>query len=382
MIVISNENGSPLKVFSSLQKNDVIGYHPRFGFVTESSYKHRAQNRVRHGFKKASEDLSFSFALSSLDAQGFLELTTPKGKFTVRNLNESELEKATAFTTEQAKEEKDSLFSILLLIVLMLPLIYLAIPKQAAEEQPQVLPPVVVKLAPEIQKKVSIPAALAQVPKNLQNNAQVRRAVQQDLGFIGILGKKNLTKALGGAPTQLKDASPGAGAGGKEGSGGELLVGLGQGLKRTTVGNTGVAGLGGVGTKGAGGGQGGYGTTSIGSGEGRGLSSIPLSQDVVLEGGLDRSVVQATIAKYLSQVRACYEQGLKNNPGLGGLVTMAFEINGSGNLNFAHTEKSTLGDPGVEQCIGQRMMTWKFPNPRGGVNVKVSYPFLLRSARS
>ena len=36
------------------------------------------------------------------------------------------------------------------------------------------------------------------------------------LGFMGLLGRKDLTKALGGAPTQLKDASPGAGPGGKE----------------------------------------------------------------------------------------------------------------------------------------------------------------------
>jgi hypothetical protein len=186
---------------------------------------------------------------------------------------------------------------------------------------------------------------------------------------------------VGGVPTDLKDVSPGAGPGGKEGSGGELLVGLGQGLKRTTVGNTGVAGLGGVGTHGAGGGAGGYGSSSIGSGEGRALSSNALSGELVLEGGLDRSVVQATIAKYLSQVRACYETGLKTNPGLGGQVTMNFEINGQGDLNFAKVQKSSLDSSEVEQCISQRMMTWKFPKPRGGVAVKVSYPFVLRSAQ-
>jgi hypothetical protein len=51
-------------------------------------------------------------------------------------------------------------------------------------------------------------------------------------------------------------------------------------------------------------------------------------------------------------------------------------------LNFSRVKDSSLGDPEVEGCITQRMMGWKFPNPRGGVNVKVTYPFLLRSARS
>jgi hypothetical protein len=179
-------------------------------------------------------------------------------------------------------------------------------------------------------------------------------------------------------PIALKDVSAGAGAGGKEGSGGETLVGLGAGVKRTTVGNSGVAGLGGIGTKGRGGGAGGYGDMMVGSGEGKGLTSLALSQDVTLEGGLDRSVIQATIAKYLSQVRACYESGLRKNAGLMGQVSMAFEINGQGDLNYSKVARSSLGNPEVEACISSKMLNWKFPKPTGGVNVKVAYPFMLR----
>lgn len=386
MIAISSEDGSLLKVFSGL-KTETIGYHPSFGFVTGRSYNERAQNRQRHGLHKSKDELSFKFNLASASFEnceaaqagtGWI-LKTPRGKFSVKQISgEDKVECKIA----ERKRERDNVFSILLLMVLLLPIIYLALPEKNAEEAPQVLEPVTVKITPEIQKPVSVPSALEQIPVAAKQNVQMKRAINQNLGFLGLLGRKDLTKAIGGAPTQLKDASPGAGPGGKDGSGGEVLVGLGQGLKRMTVGNSGVAGLGGVGTKGAGGGQGGYGNSQIGSGEGRGLSSIPLAQDVVLEGGLDRSVVQATIAKYLSQVRACYEQGLKNNPGLGGLVSMNFEINGSGNLNYSNVEKSTLGNSEVEGCIQARMMTWKFPNPRGGVNVKVTYPFLLRSAHS
>ncbi len=256
------------------------------------------------------------------------------------------------------------------------------LPKSAPQATPEIVDQVTVQIKKEVQKAVEVTSGLDQLPEVKKQAPVAKRAISQNLGFLGLLGKKDLKKAVGGVPTKLNDVSPGAGPGGKEGSGGELLVGLGEGLKRTTVGNTGVAGLGGIGTRGAGGGAGGYGNSAIGSGEGKALSTVPLSQELVLEGGLDRSVVQATIAKYLSQVRACYEAGLQRNPGLGGQVTMNFEIGGGGDLNFANVERTSLNDKDVEGCISQRMMGWKFPKPRGGVNVKVSYPFVLRSIRS
>ena len=139
-----------------------------------------------------------------------------------------------------------------------------------------------------------------------------------------------------------------------------------------------MTGLGGIGTKGAGGGAGGYGNSMIGSGEGRTLSKVALSQDMILEGGLDPAVIQATIAKYLSQVRACYESGLQTNPSLAGQVNMNFVIAGDGAVSTSKVAKSTLGHSGVENCISTKMLNWKFPKPVGGVNVKVNYPFVLR----
>jgi hypothetical protein len=149
-------------------------------------------------------------------------------------------------------------------------------------------------------------------------------------------------------------------------------------VRATTVGNSGVQGLGGVGTKGIGGGGGGYGDVAIASGVGRGISAVAVSQGVGVDGGLDRHVIQATIAKYLSQVRACYEDRLRVNPGLEGTLTMDFEIGPSGRLNFSKVKSSTVGDPAVGNCVSAKMMGWEFPKPRGGVNVKVNYPFALR----
>ena len=401
MIALTRKDGQLIKLFQSpSESGSFFGFHPHFGFISENLFLNKKRNHEKNGIKGISEDWAFRFNIKALKNDSLISvqntekceakkisptlwaLTTPVGEFSLNTQFDAVL---SPFIVKKEVEKpfwKVPLIASLSLLSLVL---MTQLFQQEEIKEPEILEPVEVKIIPQIQKVVQV--APSDVMNSIQvkdpalvKKAEVKRAVEQNLGFLGILGRKNLTKALGGAPSKLKDVSAGAGAGGTEGSGGELLVGLGQGVKRTTVGNSGVKGLGGIGTKGAGGGAGGYGNAVVGSGEGRSLSSMPLSNDIVLDGGLDRSVIQATIAKYLSQVRACYEIGLGKNPGLGGQVTVNFEIGGSGLLNYSKVAKSTLGNSEVESCITTRMMKWNFPKPLGGVNVKVAYPFLLRPA--
>ena len=402
MIAIANRDGSLIKSIPFTGEME-FGFHSLFGFVSQASAEDRIQSRKLRGLQVSAAagwlcrfrvshveaaDTAGGWEIQALDgceARRVLDagwtLETPVGSFRL-----SECLPTVASNAELAEHSRDRSATWIGLAATMVLIAFLLMPQSSvvAPVAEEISEPITVKIVAE--KAVVVPKFEAQsIPQEIAKVAptkEVRRAIQQDLGFLGMLGKKNLTKALGGMPTSLKDASPGAGAGGKEGSGGEVLVGLGQGVKRVTVGNSGVAGLGGIGTKGRGGGAGGYGNSMVGSGEGRTLSSVPLSQDMILEGGLDRSVIQATIAKYLSQVRACYEDGLRKNPGLAGQVTVAFEVSGLGSVNSSQVAKSSLGNPQVEQCITSRMMSWKFPKPLGGVNVKVNYPFLLRPVSS
>jgi hypothetical protein len=399
MITISSDQG----LVRVLGKNPATyGFHRMFGFISESAGHERAMNRKMHGLKSYENEWLCRFKVeagtggaATISLQGLdnceikkitdasWELLTGFGHFVVSFASAEAHPVRLGGLEKREREPRVWLGAMALSFLTILAFIYM--PRgEIAPVAPEVIEQITVKIEPEVQKQVTVPSF--QALPNLQQqmrDTKVRRAVEQNLGFLGILGRKDLTKALGGAPTQLKDASAGAGAGGMEGSGGERLVGLGEGVKRTTVGNSGVAGLGGVGTKGAGGGAGGYGNSMVGSGEGKGLSQMALSNDIVLEGGLDRAVIQATIAKYISQVRACYEElGLRQNPGLSGQVGVNFEIGPAGRLNFAKVGKSTLGHPGVEGCITQRMMNWQFPKPLGGVNVKVNYPFMLRPVSS
>lgn len=397
MIAVRTAEGSLVRSFPGLQSGQ-FGFHNLFGFISVEAERESLSRRRRKGLSNENAQWLCRFQVGSKVAplegceieraseagEWKLRLASAEYRLAVREDASGLIPDARRLGEKaadwDARRQRIATGLALAAFLLLFFLMRSFSPSEKVAEK--IEEPVTIKILEE--KTVKVPKlayeALEQ-PVPVQNvNQQVKRAVRQDLGFLGLIGRKDLKKALGGQPIELKQVSAGAGPGGTEGSGGEALVGLGEGVKRASVGNTGVQGLGGIGTKGRGGGAGGYGNSMVGSGEGKGLTSIPLSNELTLEGGLDRSVIQATIAKYLSQVRACYEQGLKSRPGESGQVSMAFEIGGSGRLNSSRVARSSLGDPGVEQCIATRMMSWQFPKPLGGVNVKVNYPFLLRPA--
>ena len=403
MISIAKANGSFIKTFPVTGER-TFGFHRLFGLVSEEACDSRLRNRKAHGLSTRRGEWLFRFKVTPTGsgltvapvdgctavaaAAGTWTLKSALGEFTLGPSAESAVE---VYADAQAPAKSNRWFLLFaLLFFIVSAVIWVLSPAKTLEEPAPIPEPVTVNVVkPTNSVRIPAPAITSPHPElaNKSKDDGGKRAVAQNLGFLGLLGKKELNKAVGGVPSGLQNVSPGAGLEGDKGSGGEMLVGLGQGVKRTTVGNTGVAGLGGVGGgKGPGGGAGGYGDTlagsgtgaGVGQGNGRSLTSLPLSQDIELEGGLDKAVIAATIAKYLSQVRACYEQGLRRNRAMAGQVTMAFEIGGNGKLNFAKPAKSSLGDAEVPECIATRMMGWDFPKPIGGVNVKVSYPFLLR----
>jgi len=395
MIAVQSENGELVKVLKNVLDGE-FGFHQNFGFISKEKAMKRVITRKRQFFDFTNDEWLCSFKITQTN-EGFkilpvngcevkevdqaYQLSTPMGLFHFSPQSEAKISTLLEEHEDENHWINNLVYIALLLVFILVPVFHWL--NRAPAKAPvveSILEPITVK----IQKEVPT-VKIEQVfnPTEMVNpNTKVtksHRAVQRDLGFLGMVGSKDVSKVVGGVPQNLKVATAGAGAGGDAGSGGELLTGLGKGLKKTTVGNTGVQGLGGVGTKGAGGGLGGYGNTLVASGEGKGISAIAVSSnDMVIEGGLSKYVINATIAKYLSQVRRCYETELKTKPELQGLVEMSFEINGSGKLNFAKVSKTTLENANVENCISTKMMDWQFPQPKGGVNVPVKYPFMLR----
>lgn len=396
MITVETLDGELVKVFKTVDEIN-LGFHRLFGFISEDKAYLREEARQRQGFDftDTSWHCRFSVKLNKSKLQfnnlkdckavdmgdNAWRLSTPTGDFKLSNISSAQV---ADFLTQE--HDSNSWMNratewIMLGIFMVIPILYFMQPDpvEEIEEKKKEIKPVTVKIVQQV-KAVNVSTKKPSIKvKPLTAAQKSKRAVQRNLGFLGLVGSKDLTKAVGGVPTKLKNVTAGAGKGGDAGSGGEVLTGLGKGLKKTTVGNTGVAGLGGVGTKGAGGGAGGYGNTMVASGEGKGISAISVaSNDMVLDGGLSRYAINATIAKYLSQVRRCYENQLNKQPGLEGLVTVSFQINGTGMLNYSKVKNSSLKSPVVEKCITNKMMNWKFPKPKGGVNVNINYPFMLR----
>jgi pSer/pThr/pTyr-binding forkhead associated (FHA) protein len=140
--------------------------------------------------------------------------------------------------------------------------------------------------------------------------------------------------------------------------------------------------LGGIATRGKAGGVGDFknGTGLAGGSVGAGnVMALSDDEETSIEGGLDRDAIAEVIKRNLGQIRYCYERQLSSNPDLYGKVLVKFVIGADGSLGSQKVDNSTLKSDMVEGCILRRMAAWKFPLPKGGTQVRVSYPFLFKA---
>ena len=108
-----------------------------------------------------------------------------------------------------------------------------------------------------------------------------------------------------------------------------------------------------------------------------GVGLIEDESEVV--GGLDREEIANYIKTQLGQILYCYERQLSANKELFGKVSVKFTISGNGKVEAQAINDSTLKNNNVEGCMLNKIATWKFPAPKGGTKVIVTYPFLFKS---
>ncbi len=164
---------------------------------------------------------------------------------------------------------------------------------------------------------------------------------------------------------------------------GEARGGGGMGLK--SLGGTGGGGDGSglglarIGTNGIGGGLASYGD---GKGGLRGKSDADIGLGPgrpKVTGSIDPELIRKVVHEHRAQIRTCYETQLNAKPDLAGKLVSAWTIDQSGAVTEAeaHTQESTMRDHTVEQCVASRIKTWRFPIPKGGGEVFVTYPFIF-----
>jgi outer membrane biosynthesis protein TonB len=234
------------------------------------------------------------------------------------------------------------------------------------------------------------------------NQAGAARKGNEKSNVYGVEGANNnkasgvnLSKLGLGVGKVLSQTGPGAiqtdfkssvgGAGGGSGSAAKTYgIGGGDG-RRQSLGLGGGSGANNFGAGGSGGylsGEGGKGGLG-GSGLGRGTGGRPRpdvqlpAEDPVVGGGLTQQEVLAVIRANLNQIRHCYEQLLQRSPSAQGKLSTQFVIGLDGRVKSARIESGTITDSIMQGCVTSRIQRWKFPNPRGGTDVSVVYPFVF-----
>jgi TonB family protein len=193
------------------------------------------------------------------------------------------------------------------------------------------------------------------------------------------IGKTINAEGAGKIAIGVKANGGGLGAGSGSGKRGSMgLGGIGE-SNSISSGGPGDA-LKGLGAGGFGaGGSGAGGRRDAGGGSGKivvGSVSAP-AVDSVLEGNLSKDEIEAVIRANLAKIKACYERQLQFKRGLQGRVMSKFVINPDGRVSTASISQSELRDGATETCISNEIRRWKFPLPRGGGQVSVSYPFVF-----
>lgn len=264
------------------------------------------------------------------------------------------------------------------------PLVTITLPQEEVVKPRQESRPTVKVSKTKIKQsnKVYRPVAKKLLTKSYKVNT-VKATDVRRVGALAALG--GLSKGHKGAEgldmqslKNIRAAGTGAGGGGigTAGRGGARGYLPGSGLIAGSAGEGARAqGAGGYGTKGSGGGRAGYGKISLVGGTS--ATSLPLDEEVTVEGGLDQDQIIAVINRNKGQITYCYEKGLQAQPTIGGRVAVSFIIGASGRITTANVAESSLGSRMVENCMLQRMKTWQFPRPVGKVNVDVLYPFEL-----
>jgi TonB family protein len=209
------------------------------------------------------------------------------------------------------------------------------------------------------------------------NKREKDRKIAMNSGLLGMLkgGDSAVSNVFGpgGLGTGINNAM-----GGLQGSAmGDAGGAGGLGTRGTGAGGGGNSlGIGGLG-RGTGRGGGGRGNIDLG-GRGKGRTRIVPGRTVI-KGSLSKEAIARVIRRNLARFKYCYEKQLNANPNLSGKVSVYFTIAPTGSVAQASIRESSVGDKKVDSCVAGVMKSLKFPKPKGGGIVVVTYPFVFSS---
>ena len=105
------------------------------------------------------------------------------------------------------------------------------------------------------------------------------------------------------------------------------------------------------------------------------------SSPSAVSGSLSRSAISTVMGTRRAAVRRCYEEQLRLQPELAGRLQVRITIGPSGTVTDATIVSNTLANPAVGTCVERIMRATRFPEPAGGGELVVSYPFVFQPGR-
>ncbi len=218
-------------------------------------------------------------------------------------------------------------------------------------------------------------ASKAGAPRVDPNKREKDRKIALNSGLLGMLkGKSGAVSNVfgpGGLGTGINSAMGGlrgAEMGDAGGAGGLGSRGAGGGGGGNSLG---IGGLG----RGHGRGTGGRGNIDLG-GRGKGTTRIVPGRTII-KGSLSKEEIGRVIRRNLARFKYCYEKQLNSNPNLSGKISIYFTIAPTGSVARASVRETSMNSANVEACTVKVMRSLKFPKPRGGGIVVVTYPFVF-----
>jgi|GEM_PF-965217 len=218
----------------------------------------------------------------------------------------------------------------------------------------------------------------------------VSKAVLQARAF-----ESSMQKMLGAVPTELLRKADSASRSKSGTKGGAVFQGSSAASQSGSLSTAGIGSMGSQNVKVAYVGQGGspnakggavgYGSgvpsgVGVKGGKGNFISVAATESDVRIgsEEGLTRKEVWEVINRHMSEVRYCYERAGIRRPDIEGKLQVQFLIGGQGIVKSSAVKASTVSDSGLDNCVVERLASWKFPKPRGNIDVNVLYPFTFK----
>lgn len=102
-------------------------------------------------------------------------------------------------------------------------------------------------------------------------------------------------------------------------------------------------------------------------------------QSVIVSAEISEQSARKTIENILVLIEGCYNQGLKNNPGLQGKVVLKITIEDSGAVKSIIIDSSELNDRETEECILEHLEKVNFPALKQETTINVTLEFNRKS---